>query len=289
MVRSMTGFARQEASQSWGTLAWEVRSVNHRYLEPHFRLPDSLRSLEPELRQRLRSRLHRGKVEVALHLKLEAGEGDKLELNEALLGRLIASVRDVESRLDSAAPTSALDLLQWPGILNTETIAREALEQSALELFDEALEQLLAHREREGRELAQLIEQRLDGIGIEVDEIRRHLPAIQQAQRQKLLDRLAALKEEVNPERLEQELVFYAHKSDVAEELDRLVTHVAEVRRALNQQKGAIGRRLDFLMQELNREANTLASKAVAADTTQSAVQLKILIEQMREQIQNIE
>ncbi|MGQ9426890.1 YicC/YloC family endoribonuclease [Gilvimarinus sp. F26214L] len=288
MVRSMTGFARKEAVHPWGTLAWEIRSVNHRYLEPHFRLPEALRAIEPELRNRLRKAVHRGKVELGLYLNLEEGRNEAIKVNMETVEKLAQAIRQVNAVVDSAAPVNALDLLRWPGVLNSSALDNEVLQDAALELFDESLKQLSAHREREGAELAQLIEQRLVSVSDEADKVREQLPAIMQAQRDKLLERLAAAKEEVNPERLEQELLFYAHKSDVAEELDRLVTHVAEVRHTLKQ-KGAIGRRLDFLMQELNREANTLSSKSSATDTTQSAIELKILIEQMREQIQNIE
>lgn len=288
MVRSMTGFARQEANLSWGALSCEIRSVNHRFLEPHFRLPELLRVLEPELRNRLRNSLQRGKVEISFQLNTEQSNDQALTLNMDLAEKLADAVRQVNTVLDTPAPINAIDILRWPGVLDSQQLDREATEQAVLSLFDECLAQLTEHRAREGAELAELIEQRLEGILSEVEKVRSRLPLIMQAQRDKLLERLETLKSEVNPERLEQELVFYAHKADVDEELDRLLTHVNEVRHTLRQ-KGAIGRRLDFLMQELNREANTLASKSIAADTTQSAVELKILIEQVREQIQNIE
>ncbi|MCW8195641.1 YicC family protein [Proteobacteria bacterium 005FR1] len=288
MARSMTGFARQESSHPWGTLSCEIRSVNHRYLEPHFRLPEPLRAIEPELRNRLRKAVHRGKVEVSYQLKTDGASAGDLKINLELVQKLADALRQVDAAVDAAAPVNTVDVLRWPGVLEGDAADSEALHRAAVEAFDQALRQFTAHREREGAELAQIICQRLDAVAEEVDKVRGVLPAIMQAQRDKLLERIAAIKEEVNPERLEQELVFYAHKADVAEELDRLVTHIGEVRLALKA-KGAIGRRLDFLMQELNREANTLASKSIAADTTQSAVELKILIEQMREQIQNIE
>lgn len=288
MVHSMTGFARDEANFSWGTLSCEIRSVNHRFLEPHFRLPELLRALEPELRARLRSTLQRGKVEIAFQLSVDESASESLTLNLDLAEKLAEAIRQVNAVLDSPAPASATDILRWPGVLDSRKLDREEAEQAVLSLFNNCLQQLSAHRAREGAELAALIEQRLEAILAEVEKVRSRLPIIMQAQRDKLLERLEALKSEVNPERLEQELVFYAHKADVDEELDRLLTHVNEVRHTL-QQGGAIGRRLDFLMQELNREANTLASKSMAADTTQSAVELKILIEQIREQIQNIE
>jgi uncharacterized protein (TIGR00255 family) len=288
MARSMTGFARQEANHAWGALVCEIRSVNHRYLESHFRLPEALRAIEPELRNRLRNAVHRGKVELSFQSKVEGtGTGD-LKVNLDLVQKLADAVRQIDAVVDAAAPVNSVDLLQWPGVLDSEAVESDLLQQAALALFEQTLKHFNAHREREGAELAQIIGQRLDALGEEVDKVKAVLPAIMQAQRDKLLDRIAAIQEEVHQDRLEQELIFYAHKADVAEELDRLVTHVSEVRLALKT-KGAIGRRLDFLMQELNREANTLASKSIAADTTQSAVELKILIEQMREQIQNIE
>lgn len=288
MARSMTGFARQETNHAWGALICEIRSVNHRYLEPHFRLPEPLRAIEPELRNRLRKSVNRGKVELSFQLKVEgSGTGD-LKINLDLVQKLADAVRQVNAVVDAAAPVNPVHLLQWPGVLDGDAVESDLLQQAALALFDQTLEHFNAHREREGAELGQVIGQRLDAVGEEVEKVRAVLPAIMQAQRDKLLERIAAIKEDINQERLEQELIFYAHKADVAEELDRLVAHVNEVRLALNA-KGAIGRRLDFLMQELNREANTLASKSIAADTTQSAVELKILIEQMREQIQNIE
>lgn len=288
MVHSMTGFARDEANFSWGSLSCEMRSVNHRFLEPHLRLPELLRPLEPELRARLRGALQRGKVEIAFQLAVDESASQSLTLNLDLAEKLAEAVRQVDAMLDSPAPASAIDILQWPGVLDSRTLDREEAEQGALSLFNSCLQQLNAHRAREGAELVALIEQRLDAILVEVEKVRSRLPLIMQAQRDKLVERIEALKSEVNPERLEQELVFYAHRADVEEEMDRLRAHVNEVRRAL-EQGGAIGRRLDFLMQELNREANTLASKSMAVDTTQSAVELKILIEQIREQVQNIE
>lgn len=288
MVHSMTGFARDEANFPWGTLSCEMRSVNHRFLEPQFRLPELLRSLEPELRARLRSAVQRGKVEIVVQLSVEESASQSLTLNMELAEQLADAIRQVNSVLDAPAPANATDILRWPGVLDSRKLEREDAEQAVLALFNNCLQQLSAHRAREGAELAALIEQRLEAILVEVEKVRTRLPAIMQAQRDKLLERLETLKSEVNPERLEQELVFYAHRADVDEELDRVLAHVNEVRHALGQ-GGAIGRRLDFLMQELNREANTLASKSMAADTTQSAVELKILIEQIREQIQNIE
>ncbi|MBY4675520.1 YicC/YloC family endoribonuclease [Marinobacterium arenosum] len=287
MTRSMTAFTRQEAQYDWGNLAWEVRSVNHRYLEPHLRLPDNLRELEIPLRERLRKKLSRGKVECTLRFLPEA-RAQSLTVNEAFAGDLINAAQQVQGLLPDSQPLNPLDVLRWPGVLQDAELDMDQIKAQALELFDNALDDLLIGREREGKELANLINQRLDRISEIVVEVRGKLPTILQNQRDNLRTRLDELTAELDEGRLEQEMVILAQKADVDEEMDRLDTHVQEVRRVLKQ-KEPIGRRLDFLMQELNREANTLSSKSIVADTTQSAVDLKVLIEQMREQIQNIE
>lgn len=293
MPCSMTGFARQEAKYPWGTLIWEVRSVNHRYLEPHFRLPDFIRELEPALREQLRKSLSRGKVEATFSYQLGGTDtSQELTINPTLLKQVtsaIDSVNDVLSRTNAdIAAVNPLELLRWPGMLTDNDIDRDELLNASLDLFKQALNTLVENRAREGDELKGLIEQRLQGIDSQVAQVRAILPGILQAQRQKLLEKLESLKVELDNDRLEQEMVYLAQKTDVDEELDRLDTHVTEVRRTLKQ-KSSVGRRLDFLMQELNREANTLSSKSIVTDTTQAAIELKVLIEQMREQIQNIE
>ncbi len=292
MPSSMTGFSRQERQLPWATLIWEIRSVNHRYLEPHFRIPDSLRELEPQLREQLRNRLSRGKIEASLHLQLNSQRGETtaqgLEVNMALVQQLAHAIGQVEQQLPSSSPVTALDILAWPGVIAERQLDKDALLSEALSLFDQTLNGLIDHRDREGRELKNLIQQRLQSISEQVTHVRGLLPGILQAQRLRLRDRLDALKAELDSERLEQEMVILAQKADVDEELDRLTTHVTEVQHTLNQ-KGSVGRRLDFLMQELNREANTLSSKSIVSETTLVAVELKVLIEQMREQIQNIE
>jgi uncharacterized protein (TIGR00255 family) len=287
MTRSMTAFARQELQQPWGSLTWEIRSVNHRYLEPHLRLPDSLRDIEGALREKLRRALSRGKVECTLRFVPEAG-AQTLRVDTARTRELIAAAQEVRALMPDAAPLDTFQVLGWPGVLVETQLDMEAVRRAALELFDRALNDLARGREREGTELRQLIEQRLDTIADIVAEVRALMPAILDAQRETLRARIAELKVEADPMRLEQELVLIAQRADVDEEMDRLDTHVQEVRRVLGQ-SGPIGRRLDFLMQELNREANTLSSKSIVAATTQRAVELKVLIEQMREQIQNIE
>lgn len=289
MPRSMTGFARREAKLSWGTVIWEIRSVNHRYLEPSFRLPEDFREIEPGLRELIRKALQRGKVEAALSVQWEQESDAELGINLSRVSQLAKAAQQITGQLgDLAAPVNALDILKWPGVLQKQEMDREAMQQVVLNLFNEALKQLIEHRSREGAELEQLILQRLDGVSAQVVAVRARLPEILQNQRDKLQAKIASLQIELDPERLEQEIALLAQKADVDEELDRLDTHVIEVKRSLKQ-TDSLGRRLDFLMQELNREANTLSSKAIVSDTTQAAVELKVLIDQMREQVQNIE
>jgi uncharacterized protein (TIGR00255 family) len=289
MPRSMTGFARREAKLPWGTAVWEIRSVNHRYLEPSFRLPEDFREIEPSLREAMRKNLQRGKVEASLSIQWEMGGEAEMGVNMDKVGQLARAAQQINSLIgNAAAPVSALDILRWPGVIQKQELDREALQADVLKLFDAALEGLIEHRTREGAELEQLILQRLDGVSAQVLKVRARMPEILAAQRDKLQTKLANLQIELDPERLEQEIVLLAQKADVDEELDRLDTHVIEVKRSLKQ-TDSLGRRLDFLMQELNREANTLSSKSIVSDTTQAAVELKVLIEQMREQVQNIE
>lgn len=287
MVHSMTAFARTERAGAHGTLSWELRSVNHRYLEPHLRLPESFRDLESAVREALRQNLSRGKVECTLRFD-EANAGKPLQIDRERTTQLVAVAESVASLIRQPAPINPLEVLAWPGVLVADVADPQALNAEALGLFNEALTQLKAGRAREGAELARLLEERLDAMLSEVAALRQLVPQMLAAQRQKILERFRELQAELDPQRLEQELVLLAQKSDVAEELDRLCTHIAEVRRVLNA-SGAAGRRLDFLMQELNREANTLGSKAFDPRSTQTAVNLKVLIEQMREQVQNIE
>ncbi|HWV14467.1 MAG TPA: YicC/YloC family endoribonuclease [Cellvibrio sp.] len=289
MPRSMTGFARREAKLPWGTAVWEIRSVNHRYLEPSFRLPEDLREIEPQLRDALRKSLQRGKVEASLTIQWEQEGETDLGINLSRVAQLSKAARQINDLLGAAAaPINALDLLKWPGVIQKQELDREAVQAAIIQLFNSALEGLIEHRTREGSELEQLILQRLEAVSVQVAAVRLLLPEILRNQREKLHSKLAALQIELDPERLEQEVVLLAHKADVDEELDRLNTHVLEVKRSLKQNE-SLGRRLDFLMQELNREANTLSSKSMVSETTQAAVELKVLIEQMREQVQNIE
>jgi uncharacterized protein (TIGR00255 family) len=287
MVHSMTAFARAERAGSQGTLSWEVRSVNHRYLEPHLRLPESFRDLEGAVREALRQGLSRGKVECTLRFTEETA-GKPLQVDRERASQLVAAAETVASLIKQPAALNPLEVLAWPGVLVADAADPQALNNDAMTLFNEALEELKAGRAREGADLSKLLDERLEAIKIEVATLRTLVPQMLAAQRQKVLDRFIDMKAELDPQRLEQEMVLLAQKSDVAEELDRLSTHVTEVRRVLKT-GGQAGRRLDFLMQELNREANTLGSKAFDPRSTQAAVNLKVLIEQMREQVQNIE
>ncbi|SDP59783.1 YicC/YloC family endoribonuclease [Ectopseudomonas guguanensis] len=287
MVHSMTAFARSEQATAHGTLSWELRSVNHRYLEPHLRLPEAFRDLEGAVREALRQGLSRGKVECTLRFAEESA-GKPLQVDADRARQLIAAAEQVAALIQQPAPLNPLEVLAWPGVLVADSADPQALNAAALKLFDQALGELKAGRAREGAELAKLLNERLDSILEEVAALRELVPQMLAGQRQKIETRFAEMQAELDPQRLEQELVLLAQKSDVAEELDRLSTHVSEVRRVLKA-GGAAGRRMDFLMQELNREANTLGSKAFDPRSTQAAVNLKVLIEQMREQVQNIE
>ncbi len=287
-VNSMTAFAREGDEAGPGSLAVEIRSVNHRYLDCQFKLPEALRGLEQALRERLQKGLSRGKVEVLFRWQAQAGTSTGLEINGEQLAALAAAMNQVSEAVPQAAAPSSLDILQWPGVVEGDSEDAEALAARSLALFDRALKTLLDTRAREGDKLAGFIRERLAAVSVEVDAARARMPELLAQQHERMRTRVADLGIEADPERLEAELAIVAQKSDVDEELDRLVAHVQEVGRVLDK-GGPCGRRLDFLMQELNREANTLSSKSLATSTTQNAVELKVLIEQMREQIQNLE
>lgn len=288
MIRSMTAFARESVVLGQAILTVELRSVNHRYLDCSFKLPDALRALEPRLREKIGAALARGKVDCMIRLQANPAQASEVSVDTAKLDALLAATRLVQGRLENAAPINPLQLLQFPGIYCSQDESEEQLQQHAQSLFSKALDGMQESRRREGEKLAGLVSDRLSQVETEVRATREILPALIQHQRDRIANRIAELGVDVDQGRLEQELVYLAQKADVDEELDRLETHVGEVRRTL-QQGGPCGRRLDFLMQELNREANTLSSKSQSASTTQNAVELKVLIEQMREQIQNIE
>jgi uncharacterized protein (TIGR00255 family) len=288
MIRSMTAFARTAGDQTDVHLVWELRSVNHRYLDITVRLPDELRSLEPLVREKVAVKLGRGKVECHLRVDRDASGSEVLHIDQDRLTAVLGACREVEKRSAEASSPATMDLLRWPGVVLEEALDVNSVTVFAMSLLEQALDELIATRQREGEKIADLLIQRCTGIEAEVVRARQRLPDIQARIRDKLTARLAEFDAPADSNRLEQELVFLAQKIDVDEELDRLQTHVDEVRRVLGRTE-PVGRRLDFLMQELNREANTLGSKSADPDTTAIAVELKVLIEQMREQVQNIE
>jgi uncharacterized protein (TIGR00255 family) len=282
----MTAFASGERTTAGGTLGCELRAVNHRFLEIGMRLPDELRALEPALRERIAARVARGKLDLTLRLRTPEG-GDALQLDPRMLGQLSELALDMQARFP-ALRTEFTELLQFPGVLQSRSVDPAALQAEAMALLDQVLGEFVVAREREGGKLAVVIGERVDGIARIAGQVRTLMPVIGAGQRQKLEARLADLRQPADPGRLEQELVLWLQKLDVDEELDRLDSHIAEIRRVLKQGE-PVGRRLDFLLQEFNREANTLGSKSVDARTSAAAVELKVLIDQVREQIQNIE
>ena len=286
-VNSMTAFARAQGDNQWGSFAWELRSVNHRYLESQFKLPEKLRQLEPALREKLRARLARGKVECHLHFKMNEQE-QALEINSEKVNQLRELEKSLVLDSESSDRLSVYQILQWPGVLQSFELDLSEISKELLAGFDQAIEQLAQARAAEGTRLAQLIVERLDQISEIVVEVGKRMPEILAEHKAKTEAKLDDFKIDIDQDRLAQEVVILAQKIDVAEELDRLAAHIDEVRDTIGKQEPC-GRRLDFLMQELNREANTLGSKSIAISTSNNAVDLKVLIEQMREQIQNIE
>ena len=287
MIRSMTAYASAESAGPSGTLTCELRTVNHRYLEISPRLPEDLRNFESALRERIATRLSRGKVDVTVRLRSESGSSDGLRINGTMLSRLSELALDLEQRFPRMS-IEFTELLRFPGVLQQPEADTDALQAALIDVLDRALDALADTRGREGSKLGEILRERLDGIEKIVADVRGWLPEIRAALRARLETRLADIRQPVEPGRLEQELVLQVTRIDVDEELDRLATHIAEARRVLAL-KEPVGRRLDFLMQEFNREANTLGSKSVDSRTTNAAVELKVLIEQMREQVQNIE
>jgi uncharacterized protein (TIGR00255 family) len=297
MISSMTGFARREASGPFGELTCEMRSVNHRYLEPGFRLPEELRSLEGDLRQTLARELRRGKLDCTIHLRGAHQAERELRIDQAALQRLLAAVGEISLKMPglgglagvgAGVRVDPLDILRWPGVLKDDAPDAESLQGACRALFLETVRELAAARGREGQRLRELIMQRCEALAAIVTDLRARMPELRARLRTRLQERVAELGTTVDAERFEQELVLILQRADVDEELDRLDGHITEIRRIIDGSEAA-GRRLDFLMQELNREANTLSSKSQELDTTRLAVDMKVLIEQMREQVQNIE
>ena len=287
MIHSMTAFARHEVKGDWGNAVWEIRSVNQRFLETYFRLPEQFRGIEPLLRERFRKQLNRGKVECNLRFNANSSAKGELALNEKLALQLIQHANWInEQTLNSQV--SPLDVMRWPGVMEAAETDIPAIQAELLVGFDIALKDFIAARASEGENLAVMIEQRLDAIANEAEKVNTHMPEVIAWQRTRIIDKFTDAKIDLDSSRVEQELVLLAQKMDVAEELDRLNSHVTETKKILKK-GGAQGRRLDFMMQEFNREANTLGSKSINTEITASAVELKVLIEQMREQIQNIE
>lgn len=287
MPRSMTAYARITEEHSWGSITCELKSVNHRFLEVGFRMPEVLRESETTLRDMARQKLTRGKIDCSLQIAFNHSEASAtLDIETARAHIEIAEA--IAKEISQATPISAVEIMKIPGVIKDATIEAKQINEAGKQAFDLALDQMLEGRGREGEKLADMIEQRLAGIEAQIVIVRKHLPEILQQQRTRLHEKLAELKEQIDEQRLEQEMVIIANRADVDEELDRLEAHICEIRRVLNAPE-SIGRRLDFLMQELNREANTLGSKSISNITTQASVELKVLIEQMREQIQNVE
>ena len=287
MLRSMTAFASAEADTGHGTLAIELRSVNHRYLELGLRLPEELRSLEAVVRERVAAKLSRGKVDLGMRWKPAVADASAIAVDEALVARLAETAQALAAKFPQLN-VDFTSLLGWPGVLLDRDSDQESLREAALGVLDVALTEMVATREREGERLGGFMRERLDGMERIVAEVRAHLPEVRAALRARFDTRLAELKQPLEPGRIEQEVVLQLQRMDVDEELDRLSAHIAEARRIFGL-KDAVGRRLDFLMQEFNREANTLGSKSADPRTTNAAVELKVLIEQMREQVQNLE
>ena len=288
MTCSMTAFARVRDKDENGELIWEIRSVNHRFLEMSIRLPEELRALDPIVRERVTKRLGRGKLDCTLRFNPAAGAGGAVKVNARLARQIISAAEDVGQMLRDSSALRAMDILRWPGVLEQEEQDLAPVQQRAGALLDRALDQLIEARRREGAHLAGLVVQRCRAMREEVDKVKRLMPQILQAVRDRLRARLNEVSAELDEARLEQEMALLAQRLDVDEEMDRLSAHLDEVERVL-QQDEPVGRRLDFLMQELNREANTLSSKSNDVESTRSGVELKVLIEQMREQVQNIE
>ena len=288
MLRSMTAFARIESLHEQGGIQWEIRSVNHRYLDVNLRLPEDFRRLDPKVRERIGARLNRGKVDCTLRVLPGAAAAGSLAVDDELASRVAQAARKVTDLLPEAAPVNPVDILRWPGVVQAPAPDLDLMERLVLGELDRALADLVAMREREGARMETVIRGRLDDLEAEVSRVREILPAIVRGFGERMRTRLAEVDATLDEGRLEQEITLIAQRMDVAEELDRLEAHVHEIRTALQRSEPA-GRRLDFLMQELNREANTLGSKSAAVTTSRASVDLKVLIEQMREQIQNVE
>jgi uncharacterized protein (TIGR00255 family) len=288
MLHSMTGFARESLESELGTLTWEIRAVNHRYLDVQFKIPDELRPKEQELRQRISEHVGRGKIECALFFRRAVDLDNEMRVDTELVELIGHRISDVTVKLPNVAAVNPIEILRWPGVIRQADVDVEPLLAAASRLLDETIATFRETRTNEGQRIAGMIEARCSDIEAIVAAVRERMPLVLEATRARQKERIAALDVEADPARLEVELALVATKLDVDEELDRLASHIVEIRDTLGSSK-PVGRRLDFLMQELNREANTLGSKSADTETTKAAVDLKVLIEQMREQIQNVQ
>ena len=288
MLHSMTGFARQSVDTELGALTWELRAVNHRYLDLQFKLPDELRPQEQAFRQQVGERLKRGKIECAFRFRRVLNTSNEMQLDDELVRLLSSRLKSIASKLDNADEVNPIDILRWPGVIQQSEIEVEPLCKAANELLGAALDGMTAMRASEGERIASMLESRCADIEVLAQSVRARMPKVLEASRNKQRERIDRLDVDADPGRLELELALIAQKIDVDEELDRLGSHIVEIRETLAKDE-PVGRRLDFLMQELNREANTLGSKSADTETTRAAVELKVLIEQMREQVQNVE
>jgi len=287
MIYSMTAFASLEIKKDWGNAVWEIRSVNQRYLETFFRLPEQFRSLENTLRETLRQKLTRGKIECTLRIDNKKQAATELHINQELASQVLQSLQWLKQQAGEGE-LNLTDVLRYPGVVEVPEQDVDLISQDLLVAFEQVVEEFIAMRQREGEKIHTLLTQRLEAINEEQQKVRSKMPEILQWQRDRMLQRFEEVQLQPDPQRLEQELIMLAQRIDVAEELDRLQLHVKETQNILRK-GGAVGRKLDFMMQELNRESNTLASKSINVDVTNSAIELKVLIEQMREQIQNLE
>ncbi len=288
MIRSMTGFARREARGEWGLLAWELRSINHRYLEVQLRLPEEFRALENDYREAIKAELGRGKIDAVLRYEATAAPSGSIQVDTALAGAVAAAAHEAASELRNPGSVNPIDILRWPGVVKRADPDLAPIHAAAAKALDEALSALRENRTAEGARIREMLRERGTEISRLVAGVRERIPEVRARIREKLLTRIEELGAKPDADRLEQELVFIAQRLDVAEELDRLDSHVTEMADALDRDE-PVGRRLDFLLQEFNREANTLGSKSQDTETTQASVELKVLIEQMREQVQNVE
>lgn len=289
MINSMTAFGRSQSRGEWGMAVWEIRSINHRFMEINTRLPEMLRELEQGVRDILSRYFKRGKIECTLRFQPGPKLGSLMTVNQALVSQLTNIASNISATLPKEhVHLNVMELLAWEGVITQENVDINLIKDELLDVFVVAVEDLAEARKREGMGMSQVITDRLDKILVQVEEVKKHLPKVLQRQRDKILTRLNEVKSNLDEQRLEQEMVYFAQKIDVSEEIDRTLSHLSEVKRSLATGESA-GRRLDFMMQELNREANTLGSKSVDPLITHAAVEMKVLIEQIREQVQNIE